>query len=311
MMQLESTVKYDSKERHLLDWGLNRFVDDRMRIGHTSIGGSVERLPSQSLSQLKPTDRILQFGNPWVSKTPSERRFNHPDTVIPRVSNYYFWDNPELPHLLYKDAWNPHGHKNWMRLVPGGILSGRCDVRQERVLAINDQIRYHSDGKHMNWQSIVPKRRRVEVRGKRVLLILSSNGVYKHYDNLDKWQWAEQVQRILEARGYTVEVRDKMGRARRRRSQERLSDLLYDTDWAFSVSYQSAAVMESLLAGTAAVTWNRRDCGGWLTTPWQEMLEGNIRHNWRTLDVDLRVEQILSNTFHKQEAYTGEWYYGQ
>ena len=310
-MKLDRNTQYDTKEQHLLDWGLNRFTDDRMQIRHTSIGGSVERLQSQSVAHLKPTDRILQFGNPWVSKTPSERRFNHPDVVIPRVRAYYFWDNPELPHLLYQDRWNPKGHKNWMRIVPGGILSGRCDVLTERVEAINEQIAYYSQGTHKTWQSIVPKRRRVQVRGKRVLLILSSSGVYRHYDNLDKWRWAEHTQKILEGQGYTVEVRDKMGRARRRQFQERLSDVLYDSDWAFSVSYQSAAVIESLLAGTPAVVYNRRDCGGWLTTPWQEMLEGTIRHNWRTLDVDLRVEQLLSNTFHKNEAYTGEWYYGQ
>ena len=310
-MKLELKKKYDTKEQHLLDWGLNRFVDDRMQIRHTSIGGSVERLPSQSVAHLKSTDKILQFGNPWVSKTPSERTFNHPDMVIPRVSKYFFWDNPELPHLLYQDAWNPKAHKNWMRIVPGGILSGRCEVRQDRTEAINDQIRFYSGGAYTSWQSIVPKRRPVQVRGKRVLVILSSSGVYRHYDNLDKWRWAEHTQKILEGQGYTVEIRDKMGRARRRNYQARLSDLLYDTDWAFSVSYQSAAVMESLLAGTPAVTYNRRDCGAWLTTPWQEMLEGNIRHNWRTLDVDLRVEQLLSNTFHKEEAYTGEWYYGQ
>ena len=310
-MKLDLQKIYDTKELHLLHWGLNRFVGDGWQIRHTSIGGDCERLNSQTLSELKHRDRILQFGNPWLSKTASERIFNHPDTIIPRVSKYFFWENPELPHLLYQDAWNPLGHKNWMRVVPGGILSGRCEVVTDRVEAINDQISFYSGGAHRSWQSIVPKRRPVEVRGKRVLLILSSSGVYKHYDGLDKWQWAEQVQRILEARGYTVEVRHKMGRQARRRQQARLSDLLYDTDWAFSVSYQSAAVMESLLAGTPAVTWNRRDCGAWLTTPWDEMLEGNIRHNWRTLDVDLRVEQILSNTFHKEEAYTGEWYYGQ
>ena len=122
-MKLELTKRYDTKELHLLDWGLNRFVDDRMQIRHTSIGGSVERLPSQSLSQLKHSDRILQFGNPWVSKTPRERIFNHPDTIIPRVSNYYFWDNPtatpaihgcvESPRTQELDANSSRWHTEW------------------------------------------------------------------------------------------------------------------------------------------------------------------------------------------------------
>jgi len=304
-LNISPEVKYDGKQHHGLQWGFNRFVDDRMQIRDVAMGGSVVRVGATPIEQYDSTWRLLQFGNPWVCKDPTQRRFNHPNSIIPRVAAYYFWDNPELPHLLYRGSWNPRHEKSWMRIVPGGILSGDTPRLQHRVDSINQQLRILSGGAVSTWHDIVGPRRPVRVRGNRVLVILSSSGVYHHYSRLEKWTWKHGVVQDLVSRGYEVHVRDKVGR----KNRDNLNEILAE-DWAFTVSYQSACVMESVLAGTPAVTWNQRDCGGTLTTPYGEMLEGHIRECDEDA-VDHRVECLFANTFHKQEAYTGEWYYGQ
>jgi hypothetical protein len=134
--------------------------------------------------------------------------------------------------------------------------------------------------------------------------------VYHYYSNLDREQWLQDQAEKLTGLGYEVEIRRKMGRTQRILYQPRLDQYLYDNDFAFTLSYQSASMMESLIAGTPAVTYNHRHCGGKLATTYEEMLNGHIRESTQE-QVDQRILQLFSHTFHKHEAYEGSWYRGQ
>lgn len=309
-VRLDKHTDYQSKDPHGLHWGLNRFVGTGHKLKIVEKGGNLERIAGQRFESIKPGDRLLQFGNPWIAKDPEERIFNHYEKLLPIVDKYYFWDNPQIPHFLYKDVWNPRGHKLWIRLVPDNIMSKACDFVPDRELQINEMLQWYTGNKRYTWRNMLPRRRDVKARGKRVLLLSSSTGVYHYYSNLDREQWLQDQAQKLTGLGYEVEIRRKMGRTQRILYQPRLDQYLYDNDFAFTLSYQSASMMESLIAGTPAVTYNHRHCGGKLATTYEEMLDGHIRESTQE-DVDQRILQLFSDTFHKHEAFDGSWYRGQ
>lgn len=305
---MKANTNYGTKEQHGLKWGLYELVNGH-KIQLESRGGNARRLKDQNLDRVQHP--LLQMGNIWVHKDLKERGlFRHPDQIHTRNLEWYVWDNPQLPHLLYKGSWNPHGYKNWLRIVKGNTATtADTPLRQGQTGAerINEQLRQLTGNTITQWQQIVGKRRAVVPRGKRVLICPSGAGIFDHYYGIDKSSWINKRRRQIEAMGYEVVVRDKPSRGSREVNQNKLCEILAREDFAFTVSIHSVGPVESLIAGTPAVVEGRH-AGGPCATPWSEFKEtGTVRTPERE-SVDLWVERLLCDTFHKTEAYSGKWY---
>ena len=176
---------YGIKELHGLKWGIYKFVNDGNQVKITSFGGDVERLKNQDLSLVTNKDRLIIMGNVWIHSDDEEKtRFRHPDLIAKTGCRAFYWDNPQLPHLLYQGEWNPLGYKNWMRLVEGNTATqttGHSLLYYTKTgpgtgaHRINKQLELLTQGKYTTWQSIVGPRRECKVRSKKALLCPSGS----------------------------------------------------------------------------------------------------------------------------------------
>ena len=320
-MALNRDDNWARKELHGLHWGISLICDDRYQIRLKHLGGSCERLQDQNLD-LVNNRPIVVFGNVWCHKDPVEaRRFKHPSEYAARGIRWFYWDNP-LPHLLYKGPWNPHGYKNFVRLVECGTMrTPSTPVRPgQSVERINAQLSEITEGKIKHWRDIVGPRRPVLPRSKRVLLCPSGGIVFEQYYNLNKTNWIMEVTQRCKQMGLEVELRDKPGRNLREIGDNRLYQRLCAQDYLCTISNHSMVPIESLLAGVPAVAVGAHAAQGGghtesgeivapMTTTLEEFYldKGGVKCPDES-QVDMWVERLLLDCYHKRDIYNGEWY---
>lgn len=320
-MALNSNENWARKELHGLHWGISVICDDRYSIKLKNLGGSCERLPGQNLDLVNGRP-IIVFGNVWCHKDPTEAQlFRHPREYTQRNIRWFYWDNP-LPHLLYKGPWNPHGYKNFIRLVEGGtVRTPRTPVRPgQSVARINRQLHELTAGHISSWRQITGPRRPVLPRSKTVLLCPSGGVTMEKYYNINKTHWIRDITQRCTDMGLKVELRDKPGRNYREIGDNRLYQRLLAQDYLCTISNHSMVPIESLLAGVPAVSVGEHAAQGGahndqgeLTAPMASSWEDFVRTGGAVLcpgecQVDAWVEKILLDCYHKRDIYSGEWY---
>ncbi len=305
-MTLLANHNYANKSLHGLKWGLNVFTGPGYQMRLRELGGDMERLLNQDISLLTDRDRVLMMGNAWTHKDPKERIWHDPRLVSRLVKEFYFFDNPPLPHILYKGPHNPLALKNWMRIVPGHWMPQAQDWTGQHRDRVNRELCEITGGEINSWLDLVGKTRDVQPRGHRALIIESSSQVYEHYAGTTRDQWLYQIQQELSRQNIFPEYRHKVGRNMRHRIGE-LRDVLSTDQWRCTVSFQSMAVVESLLAGVPAVDLAGEPALRELVTPWAEFCQGELRCPSRDTVIS-HVEAMFDQLWHKHAAYRGEWH---
>jgi len=306
---MKAHLNYGLKHYHHLYFGVYEFINDENKIADQSIGGSLRRLREQRIENYTGTRGILQFGNIWAMKASQFMHENgcfiHPDVWNQKNIPLLYWDNPGLPHLLYRGLWNPHGYNNWCRLTRDGT-----NTKQQNIgggaRKINGQLKHLTEGSICDWRDIVGGYRRVEVRGKKALICPSSGQMFKNYYGVDVNRWIEEKSRRLKTLGYEVEVRGKPGRPARERAGGKLYERLHANDIALTVSCHSVGALESIIAGVPTVVEGAHHAGE-LGTPWEEFAQSGDLRLPRMDAVEDWVDQILCNVHHKSHIYTGQW----
>ena len=314
-MQIRPDRNYGTKDPHGLRWGISVFVGDSRRCALTELGGGLERLPNQDLSLVQGRD-LLVFGNIWVHKDPNEQTlFRHPDQLNQLGVTWWYWDNPELPHLLYRGAWNTQGHKNWLRLVPCNTATQQSHLDQPITDTISqcshehiDRILHNSTGGEISsWQHCVGEIRDCVPRGRRILIAPSGAGVFQHYYGRDRHTWIAQCAERIRQLGYEPVMRPKPSRRQREHAAAgRLCDLLKREDFAAVLCHHSVIPVEAQLAGVPTIT-----AGSCTEMPasitWDQFCLGvPIPQVDRQL-VTEQVNRILMHTHHKWSAIHGGW----
>jgi len=307
---MNPNTNYGLKPMHGLYFGLYHFVDDRMIIQDAKQGGSLQRVKHQDLAQIPKDALLFQFGNIWALKTPElahERtRFIHPQRLLDGGWQFYYWDNPTLPHVLYRGPWNPQGFKNWCRITHNSTMTeGEVTLGEgERIL--NQQLAGLTKDTHTRWQDLMDIKP-VECKGNTVLLCPSSREMFFHYYNINVTEWIKLKTKTLNKMGYAVEVRQKPGRQTRETKGGKLCERLGRGDIAFTVSCHSVGAIESLLAGVPAVVEGAHS-GGALATPWLEFKNTNSVRTPSREQIERWVSRLLDDTHHKTAVYSGEWF---
>lgn len=305
-MKLLADHDYSNKSQHGMRWGLNVFTGPGYRMRLRELGGDLERLPNQDITLLQPTDRVLMMGNAWTHKDPRDRTWHDPRRVRELVKEFYFWDNPPLPHILYRGAHNPLGLKNWMRIVPQHWMPQASDFTGYHRDRINRELAEITEGGIQSWLDLVGDTGDVAPRGGRVMVVLSSSHVYEYYAQTTRTEWFHKVQSECQRQGLTVVQRSKQSR-RLRSQQGELSRELSQQPWRCTISFSSMAVVESLLAGVPAVDLGGEPALRDLVTPWQEFTQGELRCPSRDTVIS-HVEAMFDQLWHKHAAYRGEWH---
>ena len=307
---------YAKKEIHGLHFGVYQIEPGFMRIATQDKGGDMIRLPGQRFENYTGSRGVVQLGNVWAVKTPYQNErdcFINPKQWVDKKIPYWFWDNPGLPHLLYKGPWNPRGYKNWCRIVHNATNwtdPKHYNKHQQKtggIRKLNGQLKMLTDGAIRDWRDIVGGFRPVEQRKGIALVCPSSNEMFKNYYGVNASDWIREKTKALESMGYTVEVRRKPGRPQREQEGGKLYERLHQGDVALTVSCHSAGVVESLIAGVPAVGEGAH-LGKNLVTPWDEFRKtGNLRTP-KPSDVEGLVEHLAQDIYHKTEIYYGAWY---
>lgn len=243
------------------------------------------------VTELEPGKLSIKYGNDF-----GDAWIDH--NTVPANTEWYFWDNPQIPHLLYPNPANPKGAKDWIRLVPYNILTQTHT--QSGTSRINDLLTEFA-GRSLTWEEVVDPKPVKLKRSRRVLLCPSSPNCYTYYYNTTYAEWVQKYTTYYEQHGYEVLVRSKPTRKYRHLPQGRLAHQLEEDQILFTVSQHSVSAIESILAGVPAVVTGPH-CGGLLATPWGEDL--------RTPDQDqvyAWVDTLLGDTRHKIEMWEGTW----
>ena len=283
--------EWTKKSNHGLHWGWYRrkqsAQDWRIHLDNYE--------PCERIGAEPEGTHLVKFGNEWGS-----RPFQHPSQV--KHTNWHFWDNPEIPQLLWPNPANPQGSKDWIRWVPGEILTTR--ETENGAARINDLLKHYSGGRVTAWHEIAPVRPVSLIRSKTVLLVPSSAPNYQHYYGITQGAWISKYTQSLEQLGYTVEVRMKRGRKFRKQGNE-LTDQLSSGRYFATLSQHSVAAMETIMAGYPAIVTGPHPAGE-LATPWSEFAQGDLRTP-EQISVVNWVETLLGNCRHKSEIFGGTW----
>tara|TARA_R110000868_G_scaffold96433_1_gene265342 strand:- start:1625 stop:2548 length:924 start_codon:yes stop_codon:yes gene_type:complete len=304
-MFINRSLNYGQKHFHGLHFGVSVFGND-WRVKHSSVGGQMKRLRDQDLELVKPNQSILVFGNIYSHQEHSERlKFYHPDRYREKNIDFYYWDNPHIPHLLYHSPSNPQGHKNWCRLVHNHThlqTEHQVDSGAERI---NAQLTHLSQGVIRSWRDLVPYWRDCVVRSRRVLLCPSGAGTFHHHYHTSQGEWCKKWTTALTEMGYDVHVRVKPSRLSRR-APHRLCDVLLKENIGITVSNHSTVAIESMLSGVPAVVTGTNPSGV-LGTPMKEFVETNQVRPVDTMELIAWCELLLRWDYHKKELYDGSW----
>jgi hypothetical protein len=220
--------------------------------------------------------------------------------------DWYFIDNPELPHLLYPNPANPRAHKLWNRAVRGGILTSVRRV--DHSDRINHHLKHYSQGKITCWQELVMPRTVFRNNSRKVLLTPSSANCFKYYYNTTRTLWIEEISQHIRSIGLEPVVWPKLSRrARTERADLRLYNRLLQGDILCTVSQHSVSALESILAGVPCVVTGIHPCGD-LATPAGEFFSTGELRTPNSADVEEWIATaILPNTWNKQELREGTW----
>lgn len=282
---------------HGMDWGFYKRVGDGWRVKDISQGGDYQRVNSLEECQ-DPNVHLVKLGNNF-----GPNWIRHTD--IPH-KNWSFWDNPLIPHFVYPNLANPKGAKDWIRFVPGDILSTPQNVEQGHEQRINSLLTELAK-QPTTWRDIVPTHSVVDRNSRKILLTPSSMNCYAYYYDDSRERWIEDTKNRLESMGYTVEVWDKPSRGLRvKGTQWRLYNRLLAGDIRATVSQHSASAIESLCAGVPVIATGPHPCGPLATHELDFFASGELTTCSRD-ELDAWIVQLLSHTRHKSEIFTGEW----
>ena len=281
------------KVAHGMQFGWHQRVDNNWRVGLTTHGGCLERI--NSLDQVNG-EMMVKFGNDfgpnWI-----------PHTNIPH-RNWYFFDNPEIPQLLHSHAANPSGKKTFVRFTQGDVFTNSQNSTPDSSRL--DAVLTDLSGGTVTLENLI---RPVPVRLKntrRVLLCPVTNNSFKYYYNTTQAHWLWRWCAWCETHGYEPVVRKKTTREHRRDNpQARLYNHLLLEDYAFTISQHSVSAVESIMAGTPAVTTGPSPIGSMNTPPeWAEQdvfVIPEVEKVWEW------IQRWASNTYHKQELFSESW----
>lgn len=285
-------------KNHGFDWGWYRRVGPGWRVKHVKEGGDYVRV--NSLEDCTDPDVHLiklgnDFGPEWIKHTD-----------IPH-KNWHFWDNPLVPQFLYPNPANPKGAKDWIRFVPGDILSTPGNVESGHEDRINGLLSKLA-GRPMTWRDVVPTRAVMDRNSRKILLTPSSTNCYIYYYQNTREEWIHRNTEHYTKLGYTVEVWDKPTRNLRvKNSNARLYHRLEQGDIRATVSQHSAAAIESLCAGVPVIATGAHPAGPFATNELDFLASGELVTCTRD-QVDAWIVQLLSHVRHKSEIFSGVWH---
>jgi len=260
--------------------------------------------PCYDISKTDGSRHVFQFGNIWASKEGYPffgKPFQHYKNFA--HNNWHFWDNPEIPQLMWSNPANPNGSKDWVRWVKGHILTqSKTGSGGDRI---NLLLREFSKGKVTRWQEIAPIQQVKIKNSRRVLVVPSSPNCYANYYSTTQQEWINSVSHKLKNKGYEVEVRFKMGR-KERSNNNQLTNQLTQGNYLCTVSQHSVAAIESIMAGTPSVVTGPHPAGN-LAITLDEFLSGTLPTP-NQADVESWCDGLLANVRHKRELFSGEWY---
>jgi hypothetical protein len=141
---------------------------------------------------------------------------------------------------------------------------------------------------------------------RRVLLCPVTDQSFKYYYNTSRTDWMWRWCAWCEKHGYEPVIRKKPTRETRRdNADRRLYNHLLMEDYAFTISQHSVSAVESIMAGTPAVTTGPSPVGSLNTPPeWAQqdvfvIPEVEVVWEW--------IQRWASNTYHKQELFSESW----
>lgn len=302
MSEVDLTRNWGQKHYHNLKWGIHTNITQDYSVNDTVY----QRLENQDLNKI-PNDNkhLLIFGNIWANKH-EPPRFHNPAVIrLVHRHRYVFWDNPALPHLLYKGPWNPDGYKNWCRMCWDWI-NPTPHTKPANVSGserINEHLKRASGGAIRDWRELSDGLRDCR-GGRRALLVPSSPEWHHYYLNQSVEQWIKTRTQVLESRGYTVVVRPKPSRQAREGAAGKLYQQLEGIGLVVS---EGVSALEAIMAGVPALVGDWAPTGP-LATRWDDFLMDEPIDTPTADRTDEWMERVLQDTFHKSEIYSGEWH---
>jgi len=287
------------KDKHGLYWG--HWIRKASATDWCIHRGNYE--PCFDISQTDGSRHCFKLGNEWISKPESPfygKPFQHPQNYS--HDNWHFWDNPEIPQLMWRNPANPTASKDWIRWVPSEILTSKHTASGSD--RINKLLKRYSSGRITAWQEIAPVRS-VSINSSKTLLIVpSSEPNYPNYYATTQRDWLQdQIQIVLDL-GFDYEIRFKQGRKSRSLGNE-LTDQLRSGHYVATISQHSVAAMETVMAGYPAVVTGPHPAGE-LATPLEEFKRKHLRTPTAYETVEW-CDTLLGNCYHKQEIFEGSW----
>ena len=273
--------------------------------------GWFEKLPNDSWSfvpqmNLQGWSKVRQFSqNPMIKFGNDFGKSWLDHTSIPH-DHWWFYDNPEISHFTYPNPANPLGHKSFIRLTPSALFTTTEHSQQGGTGRIND-ILTDLAGQTMYWHDIVMPRTVFRNNSRKVLICPSSPNCHRYYYGEDRKDWVSRQQNLVNSLGLVSEVWNKPTRdSRTSTTDTRLYNRLLSGDILCTISQHSASAMETILAGVPAVVMGAHGTGE-LGTPILEFATDGTLRTPQTLEVELWVDCVLSNTRHKEEMKTDTW----
>lgn len=295
-------MTWDAKSHHNLHWGWHIRKPDaqdwRIHLDNFE--------PCYNIADTDGSQMLIKFGNEWASK-PGDPfygiDFQHPKTLA--HDNWYFWDNPEVPQLLWINPANHRGAKDWIRWVKGNLFTTLDTHTASGTDRINSLLNDFSKGRVTHWEDIAPLHPVKLTSSKTVLIVPSSEPNYPNYYNTTQQEWLRDVIQEVLDQGLDYEIRFKAGRKARAQGNQ-LTDQLHTGKYLCTISQHSVAAVETVMAGYPAVVTGPHPAGE-LATTWGEFTQ----QEYRTPSIDVVydwIDIILGNCRHKSEIFSGEWH---
>jgi hypothetical protein len=208
---------------------------------------------------------------------------------------------------MYVGAANPYGDKSWTRLVykstaPERITATDSELAQH-LARVNDHIRRISHSRSHSLWDVVPVKS-VRVRGTRILVCLSAQLTISKWYDQSLADLRNGIESWAQARGYTVEYREKTARKYRTGTQT-LTHQLLTNDYRFVICTHSASALEVLATGTPVVALGA-EAAHTCNTPWSKMINDELTTPTAD-DIQNQIVRILPTVWHKQQLLTGDW----
>ena len=307
MFDNDLKANWGVKHLHGLKWGIHINTTDDYRVKSATQGGAYARLRDQDLNNIpKHNKHLLIFGNIWANKHEAPV-FHNPDVLRQLRHKYVFWDNPALPHLLYKGPWNPEGYKNWCRMCWDHInpTPHHKPANTEGATRINRLLAQASDGKIDHWHQLIGGHPKDTKINQNVLLVPSSPEWHLYYQGIGVNEWLNERSNYLRNEGFDIHIRRKPSRQDREGDVGKLYEYIQEKNIGLVVA-EGVGALEAILAGVPAIVGDYAPTGP-LAITWDQYRAG-VPVDTPTADrVDEWMERVLQDTFHKSEIYSGSW----